>query len=163
MTLGCKSMLQRKFQKIYQNWQAFSQLDTIKRRKQSCLEQIPINSPNQVVNRQYLCRLWWLFVQTSNWHSDGNRLCAIFSRFVSILLWASTANKNIWRKGFWVSQKVQFYFRYLDDLLCINSYQLMDSVMQDIYPKELEPVGSHRNANHLSEQSITTNDINIVD
>ena len=28
--LGCKSTLQWKFQKIYQNWQAFSQLDTIR-------------------------------------------------------------------------------------------------------------------------------------
>lgn len=46
--------------------------------------------------------------------------------------------KKYEEKDFESLKKFNFCFRYLDDLLCINNDQLMDSVMQDIYPKELE-------------------------
>ena len=46
--------------------------------------------------------------------------------------------KKYEKKDFESLKKLNFCFRYLDDLLCINNDQLMDSVIQDIYPKELE-------------------------
>ena len=48
--------------------------------------------------------------------------------------WLEKKYKN---KEFDVLKKFNYCFRYLDDLLCINNDQLMDSVMEDIYPKEL--------------------------
>ena len=41
------------------------------------------------------------------------------------------------KKEFDVLKKFQFCFRYIDDLLCINTDQLMNDVMTNIYPKEL--------------------------
>ena len=40
-------------------------------------------------------------------------------------------------KDFDVLNKFKYCFRYLDDLLCINNDEVMDSVMKDIYPEEL--------------------------
>lgn len=41
-------------------------------------------------------------------------------------------------KKFDFLKKFKYCFRYLDDLLCINNDQTMDSIMQDIYPQELK-------------------------
>ena len=46
--------------------------------------------------------------------------------------------KKYEKQDFESLKKFNFCFRYLDDLLCINNDQLVDSGIQDIYPKELE-------------------------
>ena len=45
--------------------------------------------------------------------------------------------KRYGAKDFDVLSKFKYCFRYLDDLLCINNDEVMDSVMKDIYPEEL--------------------------
>ena len=109
----------------------YIKIDKHSARKQIYLEQIPINSPNQVVDRQCWCRLWWLFVQTNDWHSDGNRLCAIFSQFLYLYSYEHQwLTKKYDERDFESLKKSNFCFRYLDDFLCINNDQLVDSVME---------------------------------
>ena len=45
--------------------------------------------------------------------------------------------KKYENKEFEKLKKFNYCFRYIDDLLCINNDQLMDSMMKEIYPKEL--------------------------
>ena len=45
--------------------------------------------------------------------------------------------KKFENKEFDVLNKFKHCFRYIDDLLCINNDQLMDTVMSEIYPQEL--------------------------
>ena len=45
--------------------------------------------------------------------------------------------KKYENKEFDILRKFNYCFRYIDDLLCINNDQFMDSVMEEIYPKEL--------------------------
>ena len=45
--------------------------------------------------------------------------------------------KKYENKEFDILRKFNYCFRYIDDLLCINNDQFMDSVMKEIYPKEL--------------------------
>ena len=45
--------------------------------------------------------------------------------------------KKCEKKEFDILRKFKFCFRYIDDLLCINNDGTMESVMKDIYPKEL--------------------------
>ena len=46
-------------------------------------------------------------------------------------------SKKYEEKDFDVLTQFNYCFRYVDDLLCINNDQLMDSIMTEIYPKEL--------------------------
>jgi hypothetical protein len=46
-------------------------------------------------------------------------------------------DKMVRRKRFDVLNRFRFCSRYIDDLLCINNDQLMDSYMTEIYPSEL--------------------------
>ena len=45
--------------------------------------------------------------------------------------------KKYENKEFDIPRKFNYCFRYIDDLLCINNDHFMDSVMKEIYPKEL--------------------------
>ena len=45
--------------------------------------------------------------------------------------------KKYENKEFNILKKFNYCFRYIDDLLCINNDQFMDSIMKEIYPKEL--------------------------
>ena len=45
--------------------------------------------------------------------------------------------KMLNEKQFDVLKKFKYCFRYIDDLLCINNDQLMDTYMFEIYPQEL--------------------------
>ena len=46
-------------------------------------------------------------------------------------------------KDFDTLNKFKHCFRYIDDLLCLNNDELMESVMTDIYPKELALTSDH--------------------
>ena len=45
--------------------------------------------------------------------------------------------KKYENKEFDILRKFNYCFRYIDDLLCITNDQFMDSIMKEIYPKEL--------------------------
>jgi hypothetical protein len=42
-----------------------------------------------------------------------------------------------------ILRKFNYCFRYIDDLICINNDQFMDSVMKEIYPKKLPLAGDN--------------------
>jgi hypothetical protein len=46
-------------------------------------------------------------------------------------------------KDFDTLNKFKHCFRYIDNLLCLNNDELMENVMNDIYPKELALTSDH--------------------
>ena len=59
--------------------------------------------------------------------------------------------QNRRKKQFDILKKFRHCFRYIDDLLCINNDELMDTVMTEIYPQELSLTSDDTavQANHL--------------